>query len=214
MECERGIGEAGRVTDAPREPGGRVEQVAAARVGDGDEGRTGGAEQVGPGRRVGIVGELERAERSLVVARGLFERDFGKGRVAGTPAVVDGAVDLAERGALAEVAGELREAGRGVGPVDEGPGDRTVQAKPPARGELVVERGAHERVREAVLRGPARHRGDEAGPLGGFERVEHRVFTAVGERREQADFEVAPDHRRRAEHLVGRRVERATGGGR
>ena len=71
-----------------------------------------------------------------------------------------------------------------------------MEAETAAGRELVVERAAHERVREPVLRGATGHGRHESGALGGFERIEHCFLCAIGERREQTDFELASDNRR------------------
>ena len=111
------------------------------------------AEQVGAQCQVGVVSELERAERPLVVGGGFLERDLREGGIARTAAVLHGAVDLAQRGALAEVPRELGQAGRRVGAVDERAGDRSVQAEPTAGRQLVVERAcARARARSGTAR--------------------------------------------------------------
>jgi hypothetical protein len=92
-------------------------------------------------------------------------------------------------------------------------GDPAVQAQPAGGADLLVERLADQRVREAIA---PRGRGkiaDDPRALRLLEKLEHGVLRQLAHLREHGQLELAPDHRGDAEHavaLLGQRAEPST----
>jgi hypothetical protein len=127
------------------------------------------------------------------------------GAAGGGQRIVDRSLGLLDRRRLREVVGELGQPRVGV----RGPErlDRlthpAVQARAAQLGEPVVERRAHERVREGVAADPpglAQHPRLDAL----LERRDQHVVVERGNRLEQVELELAADDGRHLERLAGR----------
>jgi hypothetical protein len=103
-----------------------------------------------------------------------------------------------------EVAGELRQPGVEVVLVagEDRLADARVQPRPAQRGEPVVERHPDQRVRERVAPDAAAHLAQDARPHRLVERGDQLVPRERAERLEQAEVELAPDHRRHLDRLA------------
>ncbi len=134
-----------------------------------------------------------------------FERLHGGRLVAGLTRIVHGPVALAHRGRLAEVECQIVEPLVVTVTLFQRQPHVTVQPPPPAGGHVLVDAGADELVREVVPVRAARHRADQPGPFGGFERLDHHRHPAVDHGRQQPHVEPLADHGRGLQHVVGDR---------
>ena len=175
--------------------------LARAWVGDGLE-HVAQKDQQLPALALLIHGrQVEYAERGLVVFRRLLEREIGPCLVAGAAAEQEGPLHLTQSSCLSEVSRELCRACAGA--LIENVRHSLVKTQPAAGRQLVVQRRTHERMGEAVS---ALHRRDalhETRPLSGLERVEHLRRVARAQREHGLHVELAADHRRATEDLVG-----------
>ena len=108
-------------------------------------------------RSAARLGGVEQFEGLAVVGHRLVVGQLGQGPVTGPGGVVHGPGGLGRRGRRpGPVVGQGRAGGRRGAAVDRLDGLRhpAVEGHPPGGGELVVERGPHERVGEAVARPP------------------------------------------------------------
>ena len=80
--------------------------------------------------------------------------------------------------------------------------DLAVQAHAACRGHVLVERLAHDGVREAVVLGRVRLLDDQAGGDRLVEQVEELVALALADDLERVEVELPPEDRRDREHLV------------
>ena len=199
-EPERGLRQQRGIAPAPGEPGGGVEGAARARGVAGAQQRVAAGEQ----DRAGLVlrvGERERLERALEALGGVL---VGEPLERAAPGADEQVGDLARVGGrrrLEQLGGDLLQ----VAVLAQRPQRlrrAAVQARAAQHVELVVDRLAHERVRELeALAG----RGAPQQP-----RAQHLVERRLGggrlERRgagQRARVELEPEHRGGGQQLVG-----------
>ena len=116
-------------------------------------------------------------------------------------------------GGFEPVIGELRQRRLGIGAVKllERLRDAPVHPHAPRRRQLVIERLAHERVREVEPGRRPRQLDNEPRCHRFVQRGEQRLLVEVGHLLEHVELEVAARHRGRGHHdvgRVGRRVSR------
>ena len=156
-------------------------------------------------RLLGVVRArlLAQRECAAVVLGRLLVAVLRGGTVAGAAGVVDRL--RRERGAgLAGVARQLGQVGAGVAGVEvlERLGHRAVQAQPPRRGEVLVERVADKDVGEAQPPARLGHGADEPGLGRLVEGREHLVLVPPGDGADDVGVELAADHGGQCEQLA------------
>ena len=214
--AERRAAEQRRVAQHARRGGGGLERGPRRRLHAGAV--LGGAlreQQLGAHRILEGAGQLARAQRRAVVLRGLLPGELAVGAARGGEREVDRALGLLDRGGLREVVGELRQVRIEVGAAQarDRLADAAVQARPAQLRQPVVERRAHERVRERVAAdapGLAQHARLDAL----LQRADQRVLLERGDRLEHVVVELAPDHGGDLERLARLRVAAAAGAAR
>ncbi len=164
-----------------------------------------GDQEVAAHLAVGNVLELDRAERALEVAGRGFEGELGHRALAGSTSEVDGLGRVAGERPFAVVVGELVEVLVEVGPwrASMRLADPPVHAHPLGRRELLVERRAHQRVRERVRADRAGHLADDRGARRFVERVEELLARRTTRALDRVHIELRADHRAEHEGLVG-----------
>ena len=145
----------------------------------------------------------DEVERLREPAGGVERGGGGEGEVGGVAGGVDGSCDLAARARLGPVVGELTGPGEVVlgSQLLERLGRLAVEAGPASGRQLLVQRRAHQRVREPVT-ADARLL-DQVGGDGGVEAVEHVVLVEPGHHGEHVEVEARTDHRARLEDPLG-----------
>lgn len=191
-------------------PAGRRDRgadgVAIALVAGPPPGVAAGDEQIAAQRFAFPVARLEDAERALVVPGRLLEGQICQRLVPGLARVADrlGHVGDLRRGE--PVVGQFVDARLrgGARQVFQRLSHPAMQARAARRAQLFVQCGADQCVAEGKAIRRARYLSDQ-GCRGRFlERVEHGVLGTVGDPRQQRHVELAPDHGRQLQHLVGR----------
>ena len=163
--------------------------------------------QVEPPRACRRVGreQIERLQREVVEARGLFERERRGGAFGGTHRVGDRAFGVRRGCRLRVVVREIGQrflAGRRE-PLDR-LGDLAVQARAAGGGRLRVQRLADERVREGIAARDAGRLLHEASGERLVQDVEQAIFRKIGQRLKDRKVEFAAHDRREAEDAVAR----------
>jgi hypothetical protein len=102
------------------------------------------------------------------------------------------------------VLGELGQVRLGIGRVQrlEGLGDRAVQANPPRGREVLVQRVAHQDVRETQAPARLGHRPHEPGGGRFVESVEQVVLLQPADAGDHVGIELTADHGGEGEHLT------------
>ena len=148
------------------------------------------------------AGALHQVERAGVVASGLLVGELRGRLVAGAARIADRLVEAGAPG-LEEVVGELRQVRLGARLVQilERLADPPVQLQSARGGHVLVERVAHEHVREAEAPGRPRHRADQPrlDPL--LEGGEELLLREPADALERLDVELATQDRREREHV-------------
>ena len=161
------------------------------------------------------AGQLARPQRGAVVLRRLLPRQQAVGAPGGGEREVDRPLGLLDRRRLREVVGELRQVRVEVGAAQarDRLADAAVQPRPAQLREPVVERRAHERVREGVAADPARL-AQHARLDALLERADQRVVLERRDRRQHVEVELAADHGRHLQRLARLDVRAAAGAAR
>ena len=120
---------------------------------------------------VGSLGDDERLQAALVMGRGLLVAQASGCLASRGERVSDGLVGLAVGCGLREVIRERLDVRSRLDERLEGLSDLAMKAYPSGRAELLVERLAHERMREHVL--TTSGFGEQSGGDGLIQRVEH-----------------------------------------
>ena len=202
VKPERGLGQQRGIAPPAGEPGGGREGARAPRGVAGAQQRVAAGEQDRAGLVLG-VGERERLERALEALGGVLvgeplERAAARRGRAGSAT----SRASAARRRLEQVGGDLLEVAV-LAQRAQRLGRAAVQARAAQHVELVVDRLAHERVREleaaaAAAAGPQQPRAQDL--------VERGLGGGGLERRrclQRARVELEPEHRRGGEQLVG-----------
>ena len=208
-EAERGLRQQRGIAAPAGEPGGGVEGAARARGVARAQQRVAAGEQDRAGLVFG-VGERERLERALEALGGVLVGEPLERAAAGADEQVGDLARVGGRRGLEQLGGDLLQ----VAVLAQRPQrlrGAAVQPRAAQHVELVVDRLAHERVRE--LEAPA-GRGAPQQP-----RAQHLVERRLGggglERRgagQRARVELEPEHRGGGQQLVGGLARAATAG--
>ena len=150
---------------------------------------------------LGLVGRLiggQQIERGLVLPRALLVGELGERAIGRAPRVRDRLAGVASvLGRLREVVGELRQVPLRLGAMEglEDLADLAVETHPLRGPELLVERVAHERVREAVAPDRFGNLAHDARRDRLVEQLEQALGRHGRERLDRIEPEIAPERR-------------------